>query len=352
MNRNIKNILSQLSLLILCSSSLFASSALVKISDSKRSICGFLVSDGGKKYLYTSQTALFGMHLTGVGYKFNARAFTGNLVNVIGPLMVSAYSDVARVEVSTDATELLKMDKIKDFGEKVKIFPRAITNKSDKSEVATIVGIGVDAFTLKAKLTPPFAGTPVLNSEGNVVGVLSNVGIKINRKGWSFNCTTFNFNIGGRLDSNIKWVPAGKIDFIEAGNVINDSKTLLKAYMPILNWWLKTPYSTVPGNISYPKEVKRFVLYNNERTPFIRKLVNEIQRNPIAKKGQLNKVRDGCLHRAKLFTAFPIAQVRQLNLPWKTPFLRNEGVHYSWEWSKIIKAVQAKKRGLEFRIPF
>lgn len=356
---NIKRILEKLLLLILifCTSPLFAVGALAKISDSERSACGFLVSDGGKKYLYTSQTALFGMHLTGIGYKINVRSFSGAPVNVIGTLMVSKYSDVARVEVSTEATELLSIGEIKNFGGKLTTFPGAIVSESDKSVASTILGIGIDAFTLNGKFAPPFAGAPVLNAGGKVIGVLSDSVVYVRvlhleKKKRSFICETVNINIAGRLDANIKWVPAEKVDFIEAGNVIKDTKTLLKAYMPILNWWLKAPYTSVPDNVSYPQQIKRFVLYNNERTPIIRKLVGEIQGDTIGHIGKMNKVREGCLHRADLFSAFSVAQRRQLMVSWKTPFLRNEGVRYSREWDKIIKSLQARRRGLEFQIPF
>ena len=421
-------------LLILSAYTLSADSGLVKISDSTRSTSGFLVEEGGKKYLYTSQTALFGMHLTGVGYKFNAESFSGHSVTVTGPLMVSEYSDVARVEVSTDATDLLKIGKIKDFGEKVTIFPAAVTNESDKAGAASISGIGIDTLTLKAKLSAPIPGTPVLNRNKEVVGVLStwmsvvkkengkksrshkknksssdkknkakkkkkkksggkkknNSSSDMKAKGNSkkkkksggkkkdkdksgskqkntkspassesktsvnyvFKVGCSSINRGARLDVNIKWIPAEEVDFIEAGSVINDSDRMLKEYMPILEWWLKTPYTEVPDNISYPDEIKRFVLYNNERTPIIRKLVAEIQKNPIDHEGEMNKVRDGCLHRATLFLNFPLSQMRQLNVQWKTPFLRNESAYSSREWEKIVKVIQAKRRGLEFRVPF
>ena len=339
-------------ILFLCTSHLFAEHGLVKISDSKTDICGFLVQEGDKKYLYTTQSALFGMRLTGVGYKFTASSFSGSPVTVIGPLMVTTNGDVARVEITTEATDFLKIGTINDFGEKVTIFPTALKSESDKPGTATISGIGIDAYMIKAKLTMPLLGTPLLNQKGEVVGAASNWGGEINKKGWSFSFKVLKSNLYARLFSNMKWVPAGKVDFIQAGGVMKDTCQMLKEFMPLLNWWITNPYRQVPDTLSYPRQMKRFVIYNNERTPLLRRFVKEVKRSPIGREGKMEKIRDGCLHRAKLFAGFPTAQKRQLNLQWKTPFLIKIGKRYSREWDKVIEAIIAKKRSLEHKTPF
>ena len=333
-------------------SGLLYAGELVQLIDGSKTAAGFLVDHEGKTYLYTSQTAILGMNITGIGKTSTVTTFSHKKLTLIGEFEISYYSDVARIQVNETFKDAYQIGKITTQGQQVTIFPNAGKNLDSSKQKTTINGIGIYAFTLNDNMKTESPGTPVLDPKGNVVGVLSTWVWEINRKKNLFVYTKRNPHFGARLDAPIKWVPISKVNFKSAANAILDSKRIQKEIIPLLNWWMANPYRQIPESVSYPVEIKRFVKYNNERTPLIRRFVKKISRNLIGNKAKMEKVRAGCIHRGELFSNFIHSQKRSLNgIKSGTQFLNMILIKNTKNWSLISGNVDAKLKGMDYTFP-
>ena len=121
--------------------------------------------------------------------------------------------------------------------------------------------------------------------------------------------------------------------------------------MPLFNWWYNNPYRKVSDSVEYPVGIKRFVIYNNERTPILDKLIAQVAKNPIYHEKKMRGIRDNCLHRAKIFRGFPASQKEKLDITWKTMYLRSQAIECNENWSVILKCIDARIRSMEYKMP-
>ena len=149
----------------------------------------------------------------------------------------------------------------------------------------------------------------------------------------------------------MKWVSSRDAGFITAGNAIEEAYRLQKEFLPLLNWWYENPYRLIDSEITYPKDIKRFVKYNNERSPRLHVLLKKIQSSPRKNENLLRGVRDKCVHRAKLFAAFPRSQRAKMDNPCKTKFLRDQASITARNWDFLLSFVEPRVRSMEFRLP-
>jgi len=435
--------------ILLASSLALPAGELVKIEGANTTAVGFLAISGGKVFLYTSQSALFGMKFYGVSYKVILTTFSGKKLLLAGKLQISPVADIARVEVNADKKDAFQIGGIKNIGEPVTLFPDPLSKEPGTVQKGKIAGIGIYNFAYSGPIKQPAPGTPVLNSKGEVVGVLSNfsgkflfaqhktksrhkknggnnifttksapssnknskkkksnnskpkkntpvkssasphtpphttAAFKPNKKGSNkkksskkkssdsgkktkaikskpvaedsfafFKYTEFNPYLGARLDTETEWVTALDVDFFIAGDAIAGAQRLQKEFVPLLNWWFTNPYRQIPDDLHYPTEMQRFIQYNNQRTPIIRKLVAEIASKPIDHQAALHKVRDSCLHRAELLKNFPLSHYRNLRLPYKTRFLRITALQYAKNWQFILKKIDTQILNMTYKIPY
>ena len=341
-------------ILFICSFSDFLyADALVKLSDGKKTAAGFLVNQEGKTYLYTSQTAIFGMNITGVGSTSTVKTFTNKKVTLLGQFEISYYSDVARIQVSGTFQDAYKIGSVTTQGQQVTIFPNAGGKQVDSTkQTVSIQGIGIYAFTMNDNMQNESPGSPVLDQEGNVVGVLSSWAWEIKKNNQKFIYTKNNPHFGSRIDIPIRWITTGKAKFKSAANAILTSKRIQKEIIPLLNWWMENPYRQVPKNISYPVEIKRFVKYNNERTPFIRKFIKKINQNILKNQSKMEKIKSGCIHRGNLFASFFHSQKRSLDgIKCETEFLKMILIKNAKNWETIAGQVDAKLKDMKYNLP-
>ena len=162
-----------LSVLVLLLSTKVFGGELVIISDPDSKTSGFLAKDNGKTYLYTSQSAIFGMKLIGVSYSFNAVTSNGKKVLTKGSLEVSPDRDVARIEVQGEYPDAFEIGNVENIGEEITLFPEALINGTDVDQLDDINGLGIYSFTFSTALEENVPGSPILNQEGKVIGVVS-----------------------------------------------------------------------------------------------------------------------------------------------------------------------------------
>ena len=328
-------------LFLLCP--LLSAGTTVKIFDNAGcSSRGFIVKENGKFYVYTAQSSLFGIK------KLQISGSRG-VIKTGGDYQVSFNSDLARIPVNGEFADFLTIGNKCNLKDKVNYISSETQSKSESQ----ISGIGVRIFTIDKDFPKQNAGFPVLNSEGQVIGILSSwkssIVVSSEAPGLLYKQT--NHKIASRMDKKIKWVSAAKTNFEAYGAILKESQTLQKEFLPIIQWWYEDPYRTVPENFDYSKKMKSWVKYNNRINKIVDKLVAKIAENPQKHKNLIKSLQDSTMHRTKLLYAFPSSQHQQLQTKWSNDFLKKEAVMHTKSWKHILKVFDIRKQNLEFVMP-
>ena len=325
---------------------------LVYFGNIKKKQCGFLVKSGEDYYAYTSQTALMGLG------RFAIKSVDGVItLKSMGALEISYYSDIARMKVDPGKLkdQAYEIEGAVIMGMDVQVFSVSIADNIDSKSSAQVDGIGMYAFAFNKETDIDSTGTPVVSSDGKVVGVLS--------KGYKEFEITSRWNSGkvkiideknklaARLDVKVKWVSAGKADFNKASKAIADTLKFQEDFLPLLNWWCANPYRKLSGDVKFPKKLKAWVNDNNHKTKIYDKLVAKCAKNPIKHTGLIDSLTDSTLHRALKLSKFPQSNLRKMQIKWKTPYLRSRAQIYMTNWHKIDKMMERRLKSMEYLLP-
>ena len=325
---------------------------LVKIQDGTKTATGFLVKTEGKTFLYTTQTAIFGMNLIGVGSTANITTFSNKKITLLGQFEVSHNSDLARFPIQDSSFDTFSIGKVKSQGQKVTIFPQAGTGSATSKQTVSISRIGIYAIKLNDTMKAEAPGSPVLDEQDNAVGVMSCWMWKLYRSGKTYAYTTVNPHVAAKLDVNVQWLPADKAQFPTAANAILTSKRMQKEIVPLLNWWLENPYRLVPSTITYPPELKPFVKYNNKRSPLIRELAQSVKKDLIKNEARMNTIRKSCIDRGRLFINFIHNQKSSLlDIKCKSAYLTKLLIYNAENWRRVEEITDAELKNMKYLFP-
>ena len=223
-------------------------------------------------------------------------------------------------------------------------------------------------------------GSPVLGSDGKVIGVMnaSNGIIVADHGAQSYslvkkifnsaepivedrenndsdNSGTFKFvtmknRICSRLDRDVNWLPAKKIGFFVAGSAIYEAKYTQKEFIPLLNFWFQNPYKVVSDNIKISDKMRKWVTSNNKNLDIYRAEIN-MKSSRSGNRAELCKIRTSCIKRAKAFYNYPSAQSAKVNSSWETGFIRKKASLYEKNWHIILDLLDVRIESMLYKMP-
>ena len=330
----------------------FVNAGLVYFANIKQKQVGFIAKYGEEYYAFTSQAALLSLG------RFALKNFDGTTINTTGPLELSYYSDAARIKVDPGVMkdQAFEIGGKVSLGEEVQVYSISIEDNVDAKSPDSIDGVGMYSFAVCKETDNDSAGAPVLNAEGKVLGVIS-LGYKEFEitPGWGeekIKVVERKNKFASRLDVEAKWVPAEKAGFQRAGGEITSAAKFQAEFLPLLNFWCENPYRELPEYIEFPKELKSWVRDHNYKTKAYDRLIPKCAKNPSEKKGLIHSVMTGTLERSRKISKFPQNKVRQMQIAWKTSFLKSRAKIYLQNWHKVNKMMELRLVNMEYMPPY
>lgn len=330
-----------LSLFLVCQP--LAADSVIKILDNHgHSSQGNIVKDNGKFYAYTAQSALFGVDTLQIKYP-------NGVIKKAEDYQISFNSDVARIPLEGDFSDFYTIGEGSKINDQV-----AYVSSDTMGKVKTeITAVGIRIFKIKDDFKQQSAGSPVLNAENKIIGILSSwlPSVLIQSASPFLHYQEINPKIVSRLDKQIKWLSAKKTNFEAYGAILKDSRDLQKEFLPIIQWWYDDPYRKVPDGMDYSDKMKTWVKYNNWINKIVDKLVAKVAEDPQKHKSLMKSLKESTIHRTELLYAFPSSKHQSLQIKWPTDYLQNEAQIHIKSWGNILEVMDIRKMNLEFVMP-
>ena len=142
--------------------------AIINVGDGAAASCGsgFVVEMDGKKYLVTNQHVLDSM--SSIKIK--------TLENVLirpASFEISRKQDLVRLEITNDIPALVIQQELPSIGDAVSVYGNSAGGGVATEIHGKVLGVGPDLVEVDAEFVPGNSGCPMLNSEGEVLGVAS-----------------------------------------------------------------------------------------------------------------------------------------------------------------------------------
>lgn len=348
-------LMKKIAILLLCLvfSSNILNAGLVYFANIKKKNVGFIVKSGEDYYAITSQAALMSLG------RFAIKTFDGTTIKQTGPLELSYYSDAARMKIDPGVMKdkALEFGGKVDLGAEVEVYSISIADNIDSKSNAKVDGIGMYAFSIDKETDNDSVGTPVLSKEGKVLGVLSKGNMEFDiEKSWGtdekLKVVERKNKLAARMDVDVRWVDAAKAGFDRAAEEVVNAAEFQSEFLPLFNFWCKNPYRELPEDIVYPRELKSWVKDHNYKTKAYDKIIPRCAENPSERKGLINNVMGGTLERALKLSKFPQNKVRQMQIPWKTPFLKSCARIYLRNWYEVTKMMKLRIINMAYKLPY
>jgi len=327
--------------------------ALIKDAGSNRVAVGFIVEVGGSSYVYTTQSAIYGMSVVTV-VDANGKSLATNE----GRFEISADGDLARVPLTDKAPGLKPAPRGSIcFGADAVIVDPA-SSGNIKETAAVISGIGAGTFVMESTEddsdTLPNPGAPVVLENGTVIGV---VGAPIPRfdiqTGWKDKISLASRSeiVAARLDSLANWISSDDAAFAKVSAPLRNAARLSPEIIPLLNWWCEDPYRVAPSDLPLPDTWKSWVANNNKRSGQMEKLVAKVSSAPAGRRGLVKSLRTAMLYRAKRLVLLPSSVRASFNRKSKTWFIRSRLAIAKREWENILDMLYCRIKSLNYSVP-
>lgn len=322
---------------------------LVYFSTLKKKQYGFVAKLNKNYYAFTSQAALLR-----IGPRVGIKTTDGKVIPTTGPLELSVHNDIARIKLSADKAKELALTIGGDvlMNEEIKLFSGYSSTPSESE----IIGVGIYSFAIDEETPRAVAGTPILSTEGQVLGVLSlghnTFRISSNWGSKKISLMAYPNKHGARMDIPIQWVSAKKANFKRACAQIVAADKLQAELLPMLNWWCKNPYRQLPDDVKYPLKLKPWVNDHNNKTKAYDTIIERCRQKPTERKGLIENVMDGTRHRSLKLSKFPKSKIRQMDLPWETEYLTYRANIYKHNWQQIDRLITMRMKDLEYKVPY
>ena len=199
-------------------------------------------------------------------------------------------------------------------------------------------------------------GAPVTLEDGTVVGVVSATISKFDfalsmseeqKISLALSCGV----TASKLNSNTKWVSAKSVAFNKVSAPLRYLPKLQKNILPFLNWWFENPYRLVPGDIFVPPKLKPWVKDNNRSFAHIQDKVAAIAAAPHKHKNLIRTLREAVLSRGKRLAMLTSSVSASLDQKCKTWFLRSRLTIAKREWRRLLDMTNCRVKSLSYRIP-
>lgn len=199
--------------------------SIVIIAGNKGSGTGFIVEMDGAKWLMTNEHVVRGQGV------IRARTLSGRKIVPTNTVDLAANRDVIRYKLDGDFKALKWRKTSPNMNEDIWVF-----GNSDGSGVITslngdVIGLGEDKIELSAKFVAGNSGSPVIDANGDVVGIATFAEIKRDWANWVKAGTRFNDvrRFAVTLGS-IEWEPLGYNQYCE------DCRSLAASYNQCLGF--------------------------------------------------------------------------------------------------------------------
>ncbi len=294
---------------------------------------GFVARQDGKTYLFTNQHVILGadkiVFKTADGRKLHPSS-----------VELSTTRDIARLLLNDESGGLGIADTLV-IGASVAVF-----GNSEGEGVATelygkVLNVGADLIEVSATVVPGNSGSPVLDLDQHVIGIISFVrcfdddktGIKTQR---------FCYRLAGSRWSPVNWKKYNST----FGKQLLESKRLLNSTATLFEEWKEAPYDRIsPSNYSGDPGLRGWATQHNHMIDTMVKLIDKGEATP----RKLNLVNDqikGAIYRSTRILALlcrnRAAQMRvQAKQPGLTGFLRKEFTQNARQFEYMAQEVES-----------
>lgn len=304
-----------------------------KTSSGKMAGSGFIARMGDKTYIFTNQHVILGSD------SIEFTTVSGKRLRPLG-VELSLERDIARLPIADQPDALVISDNLA-MG-----IPLAVFGNSEGSGVATelygkVNGVGADLLEVSAEFVSGNSGSPVLNTDKEVIGIASYVRYSQPSKmkeGTQFENKVRRFCY--RL-TDVRWFPVNwRFYNKKYGKPYLETRSTMEAVFAIINHWYEDPFDRVPTENHPDPSLNRWSSAHNKMVD----RVAEIARKRGASRSQLNKVRDEVQHSAHDLASISKRLAREMEEqsedPALTGFLRDEFEGYAYGLAYASEALE------------
>ncbi len=272
------------------------------------SSCGFLARMDGKIYVFTS------IHAVGRA-GLNLMSKDGKPVKYES-IELASDRDIVRLSVQDQKSPAFDVESAPRMDEPAVIATASLSSPEKTSpDISTaagkVAGIGPAFFSVSPSDKNPLllAGSPVIDSEGKVLGIVSADAPVLQKvqppppppppkadpkKGKPKAAPPkpkselpdfkYEVNWGGlvcsKLSGDIKWIPVKQPDLCAAAKLFNDSRGIITEYLSLMSQWCVNPYAQIPPRDDMLPELKPWLDEHNKKTENNPKYIASIKENP------------------------------------------------------------------------
>lgn len=184
--------------------------SIVVITGDKGSGTGFIVEMDGYKWLMTNEHVVHGQG------KISAKTLSGKKIVLTDTIDMASNRDLVRYKIDGEFRALKWRNDSPSMGEDVWVFGNSDGGGVVTSIGGVILGVGADRIEVSAKFVSGNSGSPVVDNNGDVVGVATLAAIKRDFDDWVKEGTRFNsvrryaITLGG-----IAWEPLGYQQYLD-----------------------------------------------------------------------------------------------------------------------------------------
>ena len=184
------------------------------------SASGFIVTMGAKKYLVTNE------HVVRGGYPFIAKLLNGRDLSY-EKLEVADDRDLVRLEVTDAALTAIALSASDlSIGDTVAVFGNSEGGGVATSLGGKVLGVGPDRIEVDAPFVAGNSGSPVVESQGLVLGVASYITRTADPNDWVKKGTRFaNARRFALRLADVKWIPMTTQEYFARADTLVDMET-------------------------------------------------------------------------------------------------------------------------------
>ncbi len=190
----------------------------------------FLLKMDGKKYLVTND------HVSQSTDSFNRIYLLDGSPVKLGPFEVAEDRDIVRFEVDNDLPSLELDESIPEIDEKIVIYGNSMGRGAVTEEKGVVKAIGPMRLEVDAKVVPGNSGSPVLNMNGKVIGILTYGTNDMDEDDWQTRNTRYaSVRRWAVRFSGIKWNKVEWNDYVKQTELMVDIRNFRARLNPFID---------------------------------------------------------------------------------------------------------------------
>jgi len=300
---------------------------------------GFIAKEKDTIYVYTNQHVILGAQT------FEIKTISGQKFKPV-VIELSKKRDIARITIKAENLDAFTFSDTSNMNEKI-----AVYGNSGAQEVATeifgkVVGIGEDKIEISADVIPGNSGSPVLNSKGEVIAIISYATRK--RKEDPFTKST-RFEeprkFAYKISDDIKWIKVKWASYAVLGKKLQESKDFANGFVYIVNSWIKTPMNKMKVEKKSNRYIKKWAVDYN----LMINKIDKMRKKGRATSSQLYRINEA-FHKSQLKSAEALSKLCKKNAknlrtmarpPYITEYLRKNMLSLAKQYDYYSKEALA-----------